>query len=147
MGLRVYLPVAAVVSLAATIGADCIASMSIAGQPFAAALHQALYWDRVEFVGTIFLLVPFVAVAFVCALVEKRARNRSALLIFAVAMIALLYFYFRGYQAAEHAALQKLWTAAAVSIGFLPFGIGLAVVLAVIVFGWLATEFDPRVSD
>jgi uncharacterized membrane protein YfcA len=147
MGLKVYLPVALVVFLAATTGADLVARTSIGGQPFAAALHEHLYWAGVEFVGTIFLLAPFVAVAFVCALVEKQSRTRSALLIFAVAMLALLYFYFHGHQAAERAALQKMWTAATLSVGLLPFFVGVPVVLAVMGAGTLAAKFDRRMSD
>jgi hypothetical protein len=61
-----------------------------------------------QLVGTMLLLAPFVAVAFVCAFVEKQARTRSVLLIFAVAMLALLYLYFQGHQAAERAALQNM---------------------------------------
>ena len=95
--------------LAATTGADLIARTSIGGQPFVAALHEHLYWAGVQFVGTMLLLAPFVAVAFVCAFVEKQAQTRSVLLIFAVAMLTLLYFYFQGHQAAERFALQKMW--------------------------------------
>jgi hypothetical protein len=146
MGLRIYLPVAAVVFLAATTGADLVARTSIGGQPFAAALHEILYWAGVELVGTMLLLAPFVAVAFVCALVEKQSRTRSASPIFAIAMLTLLYFYFQGHQAAEHAALQKMWTAATLSIGLLPFFIGVPVVLAAMAMGALAARFDRRKS-
>lgn len=146
MGLKVYLPVAVVVFLAATTGADLVAQMSIGGQPFAAALHEHLYWAAEEFVGTMLLLAPFVAVAFVCAFAEKRARTRSILLIFAVAMLTLLYFYFEGHQAAERAMLQKKWTAAALSVGLLPIFIGVPVVLAALGAGALAAKLDPRIS-
>jgi biotin transporter BioY len=91
------------------------------------------------------LLAPFVAVAFVCALVERQARTRSVLLIFTVAMLTLLYFYFQGHQAAERAALQKMWTAATLSVGLLPFFIGVPVVLAAMGAGALAAKFDRRV--
>ena len=146
MGLRVYLPVAVAVFLAATTGADLVARTSLAGQPFAAALHEHLYWAGVQLVGTMLLLAPFIAVAFVCAFVERQARTRSVLFIFAVAMLALLYFYFQGHQAAERAALRKMWTAATLSVGLLPFFVGLPVVLAVMGGGALAARFDRRMS-
>jgi len=146
MGFRVYLPVAVVVFFAATTGADLVARISIARQPFAAALHEHFYWAGVQFVGTMLLLAPFVAVAIVCALLERKARTRSILLIFAVAMLTLLYFYFEGHQAAERAALQRMWTAATLSVGLLPFFIGFPVVLVVIGAGALAAKFDPRAS-
>jgi uncharacterized membrane-anchored protein len=147
MGLKVYLPVAVLLFVAATLGADVVAQTSIGGKALSIALHEHLYWAGVELAGTLLLLAPFVVVAGICAFVERRARTRTVLVIFSLAMLVLLYFYFQGYQAAEHAELKHLWTAATLSIGFLPFGIGLAVVLAVIVFGWLATELDPRASD
>jgi hypothetical protein len=146
MGLKVYLPVAVVVFLAATTGADLVARTSIAGQPLAAALREHFYWAGVQFIGTMLLLAPFVAVAFVCALAEKRARTRSVLLIFTAAMLTLLYFYFQGHQAAERAMLQKMWTAATLSVGLLPFFIGIPVVLAAIGAGALAAKFDRRIS-
>jgi heme/copper-type cytochrome/quinol oxidase subunit 3 len=147
MGLKVYLPIAVLVFAAATAGADVIARISLAGQPFVAALREHFYWARVELVGTLLLLSPFVAVAGVCALVERRARPRSVVVIFALAMVALLCFYFQGYRAAERAELDHMWTAASLSVGLLPFAVGLPVVLAVIVFGWLAAQLDMRVSD
>jgi hypothetical protein len=146
MGIKVYLPVAVAVFLAATAGADLIARTSIGGQPFAAALHEHLYWAGVEFVGTMLLLTPFVAVAFICAFVERQARTRSVLLIFAIAMLTLLYFYFQGHLAAERAALRKMWTAATLSVGLLPFFIGVPVVLAAMGAGGLAAKFDRRMS-
>ncbi|MGZ2412616.1 hypothetical protein ACUXST_002045 [Sphingomonas sp. F9_3S_D5_B_2] len=146
MGLKVYLPIAVLIFAAATAGADVIARTSLAGQPFAAALHEHLYWARVELVGTVLLFSPFLAVAGVCGLVERRARSRTVLLIFAISMVALLCFYFQGYQAAERAELDHMWTAATLSVGLLPVA-GLSVVLAVVVAAWLATEFDPRVSE
>ena len=146
MGLKVYLPVAVVAFLAATTGADLIVRTSIGGQPFAAALHEHLYGAGEQFAGTMLLLAPFVAVAFVCGFAEKHAKTRSALLIFAAAMLTLLYFYFQGHQAAERAALQKMWTAATLSVGLLPFFIGVPVVLAAIGAGAIAANFDRRVT-
>lgn len=145
MGLKIILPIAVVVFLVATTCADIAAS--IGGEPVAVALREHLYWARVQFVGTLLLLAPFVAVAIICARMEKQVRTRSASLIFALAMLALLYFYFQAYQSAERAALKQLWTAATLSVALLPFLIGLPVVLAVIGAGALAAKYDRRMSD
>lgn len=147
MGLKVYLPLAVMVFLVATTGADLVARTSIAAEPFSAALREHLYWAGVQFAGTTLLLAPFVVVAIVCARVEKQARRRSAALIFGGAMLALLYFYFQGHQGAQHALVEEKWTAAALSIGLLPFFVGVPVVLAVIGAGALAAKFDRRMSD
>jgi amino acid permease len=147
MGLKVYLPVAVVSFLGATTGSDLYARTTIAGQALAVALQEHLYWAAVQFVATLLLLAPFVAVALLCDRAEKEVRTRSVLLIFAVAMIALLYFYFQGHQAAQRAELERMWTAATLSIGLLPFFIGVPVVLAVLGAWALAAKFDPRTSD
>lgn len=147
MGLKVYLALAVAVFLAATTGADIVARTSVAGETFQAALQEHFDWGPVQFIGTLLLLAPFVAVAFVSASVEKTARRRSAVLIFGVAMLALLYFYFQGHQGAQHALMKKKWTAAALSVGLLPFFIGVPVVLAAIGAGAVAAKFDRRMSD
>lgn len=147
MGLKVYLPLSVIVFLAATTGADVFASVSLARKSLAVALHENLYWAGVEFAGTMLLLAPFVAVAFLCALAEKWARTRSVLFIFAGAMLTLLYFYFEGYQASQRADLKHMWTAATLSVGLLPFFIGVPVVFAVMGAGALAAKIDRRMSD
>ena len=111
MAFRFYFSVAAIVSVAATTGAGVFASISLAGQGFAAALQENLYSAGVQCIQTMLLLAPVFAVALVCTLVEKQARTRCVLLIFASAMAALFLFYFQGYQAAERAALKQMWTA------------------------------------
>lgn len=147
MGLKFYLPLSVAVFIAATTGADLIARTSIAGEPFATALREHLHWAVVQFLGTILLLAPFVAVAFICARVEKQAHSRGVVVIFLLAMLTLLYFYFQGHQGAQYALLEQRWTAAALSIGLLPFFIGVPVVLAAIGAGAFAVKFDRRSSD
>jgi heme/copper-type cytochrome/quinol oxidase subunit 3 len=146
MTLKVYLPAGVVTFLAATTGADLYAKTTIGGEPLNVAMRDHLYWAAVQFVGTLLLLAPFIAVAFVCARIEKQARVRSVALIFTAAMLTLLYFYFQVYQAAERAMLEKMWTAATLSIGLLPFFIGVPVVLAVMGAGALAAKLDHRMS-
>ena len=147
MGLKVYLSLALLAFLTATMGADVVARTTIAGETVAFALRDHIYWAGVQFVGTLLLLAPFVAVAFICARVEKKARHRSAFLIFALAMLTLLYFYFDGHMAAQHALKGGMWTAAALSVGLLPFFIGIPLLLAAIIAGAFATKFDRRMSD
>ena len=146
MKLKIYLPAALVTFLAATTGADLYAKTTIASEPLDVALRDHLYWAAEQFIGTLLLLAPFVAVALFCACIERQARSRSIGLIFTAAMLTLLYFYFQGHLAAERAMLAKMWTAAALSIGLLPFFIGVPVVLAVIGAGALAVKFDHRTS-
>jgi hypothetical protein len=145
MGLKVYLPLALIVFLAGTTGADLIARTSIAGEPFGAALQEHLYYYAgVQIVGTAFLLTPFLAVAYLCARTEEKARGRMVFLIFSAAMLVLLYFYFQGHQAAQYALLEEKWTASALAVGMLPFYPGIPLVLAVLIAGKAAAKWDPR---
>ena len=147
MALKVYLSAALLSFIGSTTVADVIARTSIGGQAFGHALRDHLYWAGVQGVGTILLLAPFVAVAVICAGVERRARTRSAAAIFAVATLTLAYFYFTGHLAAQQLLAEERWTAAALSIGLLPFFIGVPVVLVTVCAGAIAAGIDRRASD
>jgi hypothetical protein len=146
MSFKVYLPLSAASFLVATTGADVIARMTIANEPLTTALREHFYWAGVQFVGTSLLLAPFAGVALVCAGVEKRAQSRSAAFIFGAAMLVLIYFYFQGHQAAQHALLEQHWTAAALSIRLLPFFVGLPVAVTALGVGILVARFDRRIG-
>ncbi|WP_414902534.1 hypothetical protein ACMT1E_04700 [Sphingomonas flavalba] len=141
---KIYLFIAFLAFLVAVTGSDLFARMTIAGQPFGVAFSEHL---RVEWIGNIGLLVlfcPFAASALICASVNKRAGALSAILIFCIALAVLIYSYFNGFQAAQHALLQQRWTAAALSVGFLPFFTGTPLVFAVWVAGLIVTWFHRR---
>ncbi|MGX7895078.1 hypothetical protein [Tsuneonella sp. HG222] len=146
MGFRIYLPIGFAVFVAATTGADVFARMTIAGESLGVALGEHLYWAGVQVVATLLLLAPFIGIPFLCHLVEKKARRRGVIGIFSMAMIALFFFYFQGYQGAQVALLEGKWTASTLSVGLLPFFIGLPVFIAACGVGALAIELDPRKS-
>jgi uncharacterized membrane protein YfcA len=146
MKLKLYLALAVLAFVAATLGSDLVARMSIAGEKMTQVLSEYLHWNREQFTGAMSLAAPFIAVACICALAQRRARDRSAVVIFAIATITLLYFYFSGHQASQHALLESKWTAAALAIGLLPFFVGMPVVLATALVGVVATRFDRRES-
>jgi heme/copper-type cytochrome/quinol oxidase subunit 3 len=143
MRLWLYLPAAVVAFVAATTGSDLIARTSIAGQTLRQAFVEHVHWVVVQIVGTFLLLAPFVALGFLCAALEKDIRTRSVMAIFAAGALGLIFLYFDGYQAAEQFARQRMWTAATLSIGFLPFK-SVVVLLLCIGASALATKFDPR---
>lgn len=146
MGKAGYLLAAGLSFLGATTGADLIARTSIGGEAFASAAREHLHYAVVQLPGTLFLLAPFVVVALICAVPGRRARSRSVIPVFAGAMLTLLYFYYHGHQGSQHALLEDKWTAAALSIGLLPFFIGIPVVLAVLCLVALATKLDRAPS-
>jgi hypothetical protein len=113
--------------------------MTIGGQRFGPALSEHLYWARVEFVATLWLLTPFPLLAVIGWWVEEKASRWKALLISGVATICLIYSYFEGYEAAKVAELDRRWTAATLDIGFLPFAAAPVVLLAWLI-GYVAVR-------
>lgn len=142
-----YLAIALVVFVVAMTGSDIAARMTIGGDSFRQAVDGHLEWASVTVPGILFLSVPFVVIALVCAAANKQARTRSVVVIFGVGMLGLLYFYYNGFQSAEQSLLDKRWTAAALSVGLLPFFVGIPAILAAAGMGRLASRFDPKMPD
>ena len=142
MGLKFYLLAALVISLIATIGAEVLARMTIAGERFSSAFSETVRWSSEQLVATIVFTAPFLLIAIICKAVEKRARLRSALAIFAFSMITLGYCYTQGYFASQQALLDNRWTASALSVGLLPLLVGGPVVFTAIGAGAIAAKFD-----
>jgi hypothetical protein len=134
-------------AIAATAGSDILARMSIADETFASAGSEHLHYALDGWLGTIFLMAPFGAVGWVSAAFHKRARPRTAFMIFALGLLPLIYFYFDGYQAAQQALADEQWTAAALSVGLLPFFIGIPVMLLVAVAAAVALGVESQRSD
>ncbi|RYY27182.1 MAG: hypothetical protein EOP62_08505 [Sphingomonadales bacterium] len=143
MKIRTYVLAAIAVFVAAVTGSDLIARMTIAGLSFSAAVAEHLEWESLTIVGIFFLFLPFVGAALICGVANKRARTRSAVTLFSVAMAVLAYFYFDGFQASQRAMVDQSWTAAALLIGVLPF-FGLALVAAVAILAAAVARFDRR---
>lgn len=142
-----YVLIALVAGITATLGSDTVARMWIAGESFAPAIEEHLRYAISSWVGTTFLLAPFLIVSWISAAFQKRGRTRAAPLIFTVGLIPLIYFYFEGYQAAQQALADEHWTAAALSIGLLPFFVGLPVILLVGLAAVVALGIEERMSE
>jgi len=65
------------------------------------------------------------------------------LVVFGVPTLYLIYSYFEGYQASQLAELDKRWTAATLSVGFLPFE-AVPVVLVALLAGLVLTRLDRK---
>ena len=146
LGMRFYLFTALALFLAATTGSDLVARTTIAGEPIIGALREHFYWASVQFVGTLFLFAPFVCLALTLSRAEAYVRRRTIFLIGGIAALILGYFYFEGYQGSQRAMLEGRWTAATLSIGLLPFFIGIPTVLGAIGASALAAKIDPRAN-
>ncbi len=136
-----YLPLAFLAFVAAHVGGGVYAGVRVGGETPQAALAD--YLSNVSLAGELYLFLPFLAMGTLCGWFATQARTRSVLSIFVVALLALGYLYFDGHRSAEMAMRDARWTAAALTIGFLPF-MAVPVALAAAVLGMLATRFDAR---
>lgn len=132
MNIRWFLVLAAVAFLIATTGSDVFARVTIGGETLSKAFREHYYWAGVQFIGTLMLLAPFGFLAVIASWVQERTNTWKAVALFAVPTAYLVYSYFRGYRASQLAMLDERWTAAALSVGFLPFAAA-----AVVLVTWL----------
>jgi hypothetical protein len=144
MTTKAYLLIATGVFIAAVTVSDLIARMTIAGNSLGIALAEHLHWVSLTLVGIVFLFAPFVGVAFICGSANRRTKTRSAAALFLIALAVLAYFYFGGFQASQQAMLDRKWTAAALSIGLLPFFIGLPLIGVVAIAAAVLVRIDRR---
>jgi len=137
--LAVYFSVAAAAFLIATTGSDTYARITIGGQQLGPALSEHFYWAGVQFMGTIPLLLPFGFMAAIGSWTEDNTNRWKGLVIFGLPTIYLIYAYFEGYRASKAAELEKLWTAATLDVGFLPFA-----AVPVVLLAWLIAYVAVR---
>jgi hypothetical protein len=133
MNIRWFLAVAAIAFVFATTDSDVFARVTIGGETISKAASDHFYWAGVQFIGTLMLLAPFGFLAVIASWVQERTSSWKAVILFTVPIGYLMYSYFSGYQASQVAMLDERWTAAALSIGFLPFAAA-----PIVLVTWLA---------
>jgi hypothetical protein len=144
MTIKAYLLAALTIFVAVITSSDLIARITIAGLTLAEAAREHLQWLSLTVLGVILLFAPFGGIALICGTANKRARTRSAATLFFLSTAVLAYFYFQGFQASQEAMLAQRWTAAALSIGLLPFYVGLPLAAVVAVLAGVIARLDRR---
>jgi hypothetical protein len=142
--LRFYLLLAVGAFVAAVTGSDVVAKMVVSDLSIGEAFARHLEWVSLTIIGLILLFAPFAAAALICAKVNERSRTGTAATLFALSLLVLSYFYFGGFHSAEQAMVDKRWTAAALSIGLLPFFVGVPFVLALIGAALITRKLDRQ---
>jgi hypothetical protein len=104
----------------ATIGSDVVARVNVVGDSMGRAVSQSIYSALTQ-LGTLWLLFPFAVVGFLSVFVARMANSAAALLLFGGSVTGLGWQYFWGYWHAQQAIQEQKWTAAALSVGMLPF--------------------------
>jgi hypothetical protein len=110
--------IAAVISI---IGFDVFARMQLRFEPFQHAINKSLYYSRLQIIGTIMLIAPFIAVGLYAAVTAKKGNSERAWYLLAGGLIPLIALYLNGYLDASECIMQKKWTASALAVGLLPF--------------------------
>jgi hypothetical protein len=115
--------------------ADIASRMVVARRSFNDAVGEHLRMAAIQPFGTLMLAIPFAALGWLSYRQGRRnAMKRGVALLF-VPSVVLAYFYYSGFYGSQQALLEKHWTAAALSVGVLPFFVGIPTVLsAVVVF-------------
>lgn len=144
MRLKTYLLVAVPAFVVAVTGSDLVARTRIAGEPFGLALSEHLRWASLTVAGLILLFLPFLATAIICGIAGRRAATPLVTSLFVCGMSALVFFYYSGFQASQQALLDKNWTAAALSVGLLPFFVGVPLLVLVAVAASVIVLVDRR---
>jgi hypothetical protein len=118
--------------LVTTTGFDIAARVFVASQSFRAAARESVYYATVQPFGTMLLAAPYLAVGILSTGVVKRTGLIKASLFFVVVVAVLGALYFFGYWGAQQALVKRAWTAAALSVGLLPFMSIPIIIIAVI---------------
>jgi hypothetical protein len=101
-------------------GFDILARVRIGGQSPSEALSETAHYLLAQPLGTLFSFAPFAAVAWICSSLARMSRPR-ALGLFAACMAVFAYMYYVGHSDSHEYMRQRMWTAASLAVGLIPF--------------------------
>ena len=108
---------------------DVASRMIVARQSFSDAVGDHLDMALIPPLLTLALAVPFAALAWLSYLLGCRNAVKRGIALLSLPSVVLAYFYYWGLHGQQQALLQEQWTAAALSVGLLPFFVGIPIVL------------------
>ena len=123
--------------VAATNGSEVLASVLQTQATSITALRESLHSSLSKPIGSLLLAAPFLVIGIVAANLAKCVGSFKARVFFVSSVVALGALYLSGYWAAQQALQAHKWTAAALSVGLLPFQSILILVLAAYPAGWM----------
>lgn len=141
-----FLAAAALAFLVSTLGFDVVARVAVAQRPVADAWTHALAGHLAQPTGALLLALPFIAAGALAAEAATSAGARSGIAVFAAVAGILGWMYFRGYTGQQEALAGKQWTAAALSVGLLPFRAIPVILVAALATGWIAWRARRRAA-
>jgi hypothetical protein len=129
--------------LSLLIGSDVCSRIMVAHESTSQAFAQCVYYLKIQPIGTVLLLIPYLIVGLVATVFGRNNNLQRGcfILIFNFLFLAALYFY--GYFSAQQCLLHKAWTAAALSVGLLPF-LSIPIICLGSVVGWVVSKFISK---
>lgn len=116
-----FFGLAVVMFFVAHICFEVFARLSIRQSDFVEAVSETFYYSTIQPVGTIMLLAPFALLGWMAASLTRKKTLKQGAILFSIGAVVLSLMYFVGHMGAEQAMLNRKWTAAALSVGLLPF--------------------------
>ena len=110
-------------------GFDIYARTLVGGESLLSSVAEVIHDTASAPVGSSLLMAPFLFLAWISARLAKAGKLVAGIVLFATGIVILCYLYYSGHMDAQTSLLAKRWTAASLSIGFLP--LKSAVLLAV----------------
>jgi hypothetical protein len=105
----------------ADVGFEVFARVWIGRTSLGQAISETLYYLAIQPVGAAMLLAPFLLLAWMAASLARKRTFERGLLLFGISVVILAALYFAGHIGSEQAMQNRRWTAAALSVGLLPF--------------------------
>lgn len=116
-----FLSLAVMVFVVATVGSDVVARIATSGESVAHALAEHIHYAFAQPAGLVFLAAPFLMLAWISASLVSRKGLKWGLGVFLLGALLLGVLYFTAYQDSQVYIQRRMWTAAALSVGLLPF--------------------------
>jgi hypothetical protein len=136
---RLFLGLAVPVYLVATLGSATYARIHTGGVSFAKASAEVISFAIAQPISALVLLVPFLLIGWMSASLVKRHGAGRALVMFVSGSFLLVLCYVDTYISSQQYLQHRAWTAAALSVGFLPFK-AVPIILLCLVVRWVVTR-------
>ena len=101
-------------------GFDILARVRIGGESLTGALSETFHYSLVQPVSTLFSFAPFAAIGWICGSLASVSRAR-AIGLMAACLILFAFMYYAGHTDSQRYLHQRMWTAAALAVGLIPF--------------------------
>ena len=130
-----FLAMALAISFLVGVGSDVAARVGIAQESFVYAISQHFYYATAFPLSTFEKAAPFLVLGLISAAFAKRKGFDRSVVVFVVCAVLLSILYFATYQESRNYMQRHMWTASALTVGFLPYK-SIPVLLGCVILGF-----------